>query len=491
MYTFVDISKKLFDKFLANESCETFLTTIWALFSYLKKTVLKRKNEYSECVIMLSFIIQKFTKNYHLEEIVKECELHLKKNTLNIKCISLWESINSKISQSIKDTVNAFISSYFKYNLLSSNTQNKISLYHQSEYELVLKKYIEILIPDEIDDLKIFENYFLDKKIKNTPIKSSFLNSKNLNDKLSFSLSTNVSNYYNKFQEKSEANTPSRISSTENFDCFFEELKDYSFLDISFLFKKYSKHITNSNEILEITHSKVFEDFESSFISKYINSSLNEKLELNLLAHKNLFLKLADSLLSREDPSILNKLFFFQNFIVISFYIYLNLLYVEKPAYLDENLFLFNDKLNKYNGFDFMLLFKLINELKDTNIPLSLKTILKNFYNILISSVLWQENSFIFLKYLNLNYDHEVDLNLKQIIKKAYMYSAGNIEKIAKSLNIDNYLRERVWIVMKYIFSVEFGILKNNFLDALIICAFYVVLKREGEDIKFSLLIQK
>jgi hypothetical protein len=44
---------------------------------------------------------------------------------------------------------------------------------------------------------------------------------------------------------------------------------------------------------------------------------------------------------------------------------------------------------------------------------------------------------------------------------------------------------------MKYIFSVEVNLLKNNFLDAVIISSIYSVLKKSGSDITFNLLIEK
>jgi hypothetical protein len=66
MYTFLEASKKLIEKF-SNQFSENLeknsnmmsnsLYLTWMVFSYYKKTILKRRNDHTECAILLIIVI--------------------------------------------------------------------------------------------------------------------------------------------------------------------------------------------------------------------------------------------------------------------------------------------------------------------------------------------------------------------------------------------------------------------------------------------------
>jgi hypothetical protein len=49
------------------------------------------------------------------------------------------------------------------------------------------------------------------------------------------------------------------------------------------------------------------------------------------------------------------------------------------------------------------------------------------------------------------------------------LYIGSNVYRLAKLFNFDPTVREKIWISMKYALSVDFELLKDNYLDTIIV----------------------
>lgn len=67
-------------------------------------------------------------------------------------------------------------------------------------------------------------------------------------------------------------------------------------------------------------------------------------------------------------------------------------------------------------------------------------------------------------------------------MKKIFEYIANQVFRLAVNLNLDFLNREKVWIIMKYILSNELNLLKDQFIDIMIIASFYAVIRLSGND---------
>jgi hypothetical protein len=70
----------------------------------------------------------------------------------------------------------------------------------------------------------------------------------------------------------------------------------------------------------------------------------------------------------------------------------------------------------------------------------------------------------------------------KDFVKKIYYYIANTIFRLSVNLQLDYLTREKVWMMMKYILSSELTIMRDQFIDNLIISSFYAVIKLTGSD---------
>ncbi len=455
MYSFLEALKKLYNTFFENfvktqvevqaksSTFQNLLNYVWLIFSYSKKTLLKRKNEKIQCIYLICSILEDVrnelcknmntygNKNFcgNFELYVKEISSHF--GIIDTKILERNNLSFAEITSSVK----------------------KLIIEFNFSLENVKKKYEEILISDEIDDNKIFENFFLDVKLKNTPMRNNidFNFSANCLDssiskKFSFStphnifssqstantqkinnVFSNLSNSNSKncqsiesspiFNEnsKSRGQSPYKIflgNEKLNFEQFFEEIKEYQYLDFSYLYKKFSKFNINNNLF---TYSDFYETFFTIFIEiifkNMINFTSQEKEDfknalLNLNNHKNLYIKLVDELFIQERSKfkvqndgfniLLNDPSFHQNFLIISIFVFLNLRFLEKPHFLAKiNLGYFGN-LNKYEHFDFINIFRIVSNLTKINLPFNFKNIIKKFQNCLINYTLWQADSLFY-----------------------------------------------------------------------------------------------
>lgn len=71
-------------------------------------------------------------------------------------------------------------------------------------------------------------------------------------------------------------------------------------------------------------------------------------------------------------------------------------------------------------------------------------------------------------------------------MRKVYIYTGSVIYKLTKSMKIDSYIRERIWIVMKNLIKKNHEVLKNNLLDTVILNMFNKVINYNLEEEIFS-----
>jgi hypothetical protein len=67
------------------------------------------------------------------------------------------------------------------------------------------------------------------------------------------------------------------------------------------------------------------------------------------------------------------------------------------------------------------------------------------------------------------------------LLKKINIYIVTNICDFCKDKRINNNTRDKIWILMKYILSTEYNLLKKNNLDALILSSIYAICKKQEE----------
>jgi hypothetical protein len=304
--------------------------------------------------------------------------------------------------------------------------------------EALKKKYEEILISDEIDDYKIFENFFIDAKLKNTPIKNNTnfnlavkLNLSNSsvatpNNFISSHSTANTQKSSNPFYKSSLDSSPIGIdlgvsqspynnlkffqaNEKLSFEQFFEELRTYQYLDIHYLYKKFSKFNIHNNTY---TYSKFYENFNFLFAEQLILPLTPQGKEdfksaiANKTNHKNLYVKLVEELFTQERSKfklqgdgfnlLLNDPSFHNNFLLISFFVYINLLFLEKPQLLQKIIVAYFEHLHTFIYFDFINIFKILTNLSKINLPFNIKNIIKKFQNSLINYTLWQDNSILY-----------------------------------------------------------------------------------------------
>lgn len=71
-------------------------------------------------------------------------------------------------------------------------------------------------------------------------------------------------------------------------------------------------------------------------------------------------------------------------------------------------------------------------------------------------------------------------------MRKVYIYAGSVIYKLTKSIKIDSYIRERIWIVMKNLIKKNYEVLKNNLLDTVILNMFNKVINYNFVEEIFS-----
>jgi hypothetical protein len=311
------------------------LRLIWLLICYMKKTVLKRKNDNNELLLLTCVLIDELLRLVG----------HNNDATFDkyLKTAGLTDN-EAKVS-SFRGSVKALFDSF----------DNKDFLVNMENTYLKLKeRYYDVLIPDELDDILIYETHMKLKK-----------------------------------QDSKESLTPFKtLSSTKmTYDEFIKSLDGYINLDISYLSIKVLK-----NNYCDFTYKELYEEFESEYIEA--DESMAKLLQkgISYNKHKSMFLKLSEEYLNKNQAKLTEKQFH-RNVLVISFYVYCYLQFIEDKLVLNNFIYLYSKGLNKYAHFEGNSIMLILISLNDTSIPNNIKLILKSLYNTYLSYILWQKDS--------------------------------------------------------------------------------------------------
>lgn len=318
--------------------------SIWIIFAYLKKTILKRKTDPAEWALLLACILDQFKKYIS----------QYKNNSDNN--INLFEFYLNEIKVALNITSDIELKEDLRIKIYSSLSK----ILTDCNFSQMSNDYYDILFPEEIDDIKIFSDYF----------------------------------YYKKNYKKEIS-----VADKENFDLFFEDLIKFEYLDITHLFNQFSSFSYNN----KIFYYKIlFEELNNFYIKVHLKE-FSQHLEINYNSHKNLYLKLAEEILSSHDQishDYINDKSFHQSLIIITFFLYFNLLFIEDKIILNNAIYDYLTNLNSYDQFDFTKIYKLLSTMLKLTLPSNIKDIIKTFHIIMITHTLWQSSSFLYKIYL-------------------------------------------------------------------------------------------
>ena len=255
-------------------------------------------------------------------------------------------------------------------------------------------------------------------------------------------------------------------------DTFIKDLKLYDSLDIDLLLHRYTSIHTDIN--YEQIHSEFINEYKSKNNKKDSHSySIMKKLFLKFLylfispKTKNDFPFIYEKISSEYISSKENIKSFFSNLQILSYYIYITLQYIENKQTLISLSYSLLTSLQSLPSFSMLISHRisaLLQRLRSV-IPFNIMVIIKKYFNELISFVLFNNDSSIF-----------VPSSLNSIVSKDfYDYCFDIINKIGSRLCYSLDKREKIYDTLCVIINKDNGtILKGKFVDSLIIIIFAV-----------------
>jgi len=344
-------------------------------------------------------------------------------------------------------------------------------------------------LKNELDDLIVYENINLEKFIESS--------------KESFSKSNTDSN--NNFIESIQNNTDNRIHQQhskiqetysvefDNYNQFIESLNNYNYTDTHYFIKKYNlKFDLQYHKIEDFNYFTIYENFYQNFLRKneYLSQHTNS---IKSSYDKNIFFKLIDDFISQifiktvntkeiqelksqvakntknfENSQILKKYSFteyynifgfdgdfFENLFIIAYFLYLSLLLIGKPN-SDDCIYSYTNTICLYKNINFSLIFYQIDNINKLNYSSSIKRIIKNFNNLIVSLALIKKNSYFYKQAKKLQ--SKKNNNLK---KEEKLQSNKNREKFYSVIYED--FKEKQ-IKVNFIFNLLDDFKKNVYL---------------------------
>jgi hypothetical protein len=332
MTKMLDMLVRLYDRYpIVKAGYNDYLKLIWLIICYIKKTTLKRRSDNQELQLLICLLLDEV--RIYLKAEVGSYREYLKALGINDKDL---ETKATYLRSSIKTLLESLDKPFDPINL-------------EAGYSKLKDRYFEVLIPDELDDIIIFQTHMKQKK--------------------------HESNSMSPFKT---------VPVKEPYEGFIKSLDNYANLDISYLSIKIHK-----NNYCDFTYKELYEEFEANYLIKYQICNL-QKITYN--KHKSMFLKLNEEYLTKNQNKVTEKQFH-RNFLIISFYVYSYLLNVEDKTALNNFIYIYGKHLNKYPDFEVNSVILILISLNDTSIPSNIKLILKCFYNMLLTSVIWQIDS--------------------------------------------------------------------------------------------------
>jgi hypothetical protein len=352
MNNLLDRLFKSFETYFGNytrglDCFDSLLKVIWLIICYIKKTALKRKNDNHESSLLICCLLDEI----RLQLLNDYSNLNLGTYDKYLKAVNINDKDSGAKVANLKTHIKTLFESLDSKDLFKPGNL-------EATYNNINERYGEVLMPEEIDDMLIYNSYRKKEKgLSNSGSASPF------------NLKSGASGF------------------KETYEGFIKSLDSYFNLDISYLSIKMLK-----NNYCDFTYKEIYEEFENKYILHYniISPTNYQKLVYN--KHKSLFLKLNEEFLNKNQAKISEK-DYHRNFLIISFYVYIYLLFVEEKSVLNTIIYDYCDKLNLYCFFDISIVMNILINLNDSSIPTNIKTILKSFTNVILSHIIWQKES--------------------------------------------------------------------------------------------------
>lgn len=110
-------------------------------------------------------------------------------------------------------------------------------------------------------------------------------------------------------------------------------------------------------------------------------------------------------------------------------------------------------------------------------LPNQLKKHFFNVENLLVSSLIWRRGSPLL--------SHAADASHRLIIERVLLYASAQISGLAKDTMITDETSEIVWNLVRLIVQQRNDLLRDRYLDQLVMCTFYSICKVFKFNIRF------
>ena len=252
---------------------------------------------------------------------------------------------------------------------------------------------------------------------------------------------------------------------------YINNLNRYEVLDIDIIFHRYNPKLFEENKLI---YHNVIDDFDNyyepiknknkiSFDFNKNNSIKKKQIEYSL--QKQFFLHFLYILINNQ--KVISSIKFIENLQCLTYYSYLTLQYIEDKQFLINSTFTYINFLKSYLNFSILTSYQINHgfHISELQLPFHINNIVKKYFDLILSIILFSENSEIF--------NNPKDYNL--LSQSFYQYSFNIIDKIGNIINFNLEIRENVFLSFIKIVNYNNGILiKGKFIDQIILWLFSI-----------------
>ena len=264
----------------------------------------------------------------------------------------------------------------------------------------------------------------------------------------------------------------------KSLDDFINDLNRYEVLDIDFIFHRYNPKLFEEKKII---YHEVLSDFDNYYepiknknkISFNTNNTIKKK-QIEYSLQKQIFLHFLFTLLNNQKIISSNK--FIENLQCLTYYSYLTLKYIEEKQFLINSTLSYINFLKSYSNFSILTSYQIYHgfHISELKLPFHITNIVKKYFDIILSIILFSENSPIFnnpKEYYSLS-------------QSFYQYSFNIIDKIGNKINFNQEIRENVFLSFIKIVNYNYGVLiKGKYIDQILLYLFSIEINQIFQNI--------
>ena len=264
----------------------------------------------------------------------------------------------------------------------------------------------------------------------------------------------------------------------KSLDDFINDLNRYEVLDIDFIFHRYNPKLFEEKKII---YHEVLSDFDNYYepiknknkISFNTNNTIKKK-QIEYSLQKQIFLHFLFTLLNNQKIISSNK--FIENLQCLTYYSYLTLKYIEEKQFLINSTLSYINFLKSYSNFSILTSYQIYHgfHISELKLPFHITNIVKKYFDIILSIILFSENSPIFnnpKEYYSLS-------------QSFYQYSFNIIDKIGNKINFNQEIRENVFLSFIKIVNYNNGVLiKGKYIDQILLYLFSIEINQIFQNI--------